>query len=63
MADMESVVCDVEDLDEGIKDLFYELLGAVEDVNDIIHKLRESAWFQTALQTAQLISLRIHQGR
>ena len=55
MADMESVVCDVEDLDEGIKDLFYELLGAAEDVDDIIHKLRESAWFQAALQATHCV--------
>ena len=32
---MESVVGDADDLDEGIKDLFYELLGAAEDVDAI----------------------------
>ena len=45
VADMESVVGDVKALDKGIQDLFYGLLGAAEDVDNIIHKLRESAWF------------------
>ena len=51
---MESVVGGADDLDEGIKELFYELLGAAEDVDDILHKLRESVWFQTALQAPQI---------
>ena len=50
---MDSVV-NVDSLDEGIKDLFYQLLGVAESADDIIHKLRESAWFQTALQAAQM---------
>ena len=32
---MESVVGDADDLDKGIKDLLYELLGAAEDVDTI----------------------------
>ena len=51
---MESVVGGADDLDEGIQELVYELLGAAEDVDDILHKLRESVWFQTALQAPQI---------
>ena len=54
MAVMESVVGDVGALDKDIQDMFYELPGAAEDVDDIIHKLRESAWFQAALQASQM---------
>lgn len=54
VAVMESVVGDVDALDKDIQDMFYELLGAAEDVDDIIHNLRESEWFQAALQASQM---------
>ena len=51
-------VVNADALDEDIKDLFYQLLGVAESADNIIHKLRESAWFQTALQAAQMSLLK-----
>ena len=34
--------------------MFYELLGVAKSADDIIHKLGESAWAQTALQAGQM---------
>ena len=51
---MESATGGADDLDKGIEELFYKLLGAAEDVDDILHKLRESVWFQTALRALQI---------
>ena len=43
---MDSVI-NAEALDKGTTDLFYKLLGMVNDIDDILCKLRESVWFQT----------------